>query len=533
MRGPRLGWLAITLGVMALSGGVMDAAGLIPAAVAAPATATTQCEPLPAAPTATSSPSSSASPSASASASGTQPQLCVGVQAAGATIAPGNTATWTIGISAQSGAVPGVTVTLATNPSGLAGTFTGSCPSGSGTATCTLGDMATSVTPASYQLEAEVGIPAGTPAGTLTLTATAEATTTPAMTADPGAGQSVTISAPSPTPTPASTSSSASATATTSATQTSPTTQTTTIPPATYTGPVLGSLPAPDPIASTVTSPAGSIASILPVITPQVVESTAAANVQGFASPSASTAQAGTFAVTIGMSGQTAEILGVIILALILILVATRTTATHLARARHPVTVVSVPSSPRRASRPRTPGARFSRIHRLRSRFRRSGRHVAPDDTWLSQVRIERPALLPPPPSSDAGPSGADPRETGTEGDAASSSGSRFTAVTDADDDGDREDELPAVTADLDDEPADQLAAGDAVAEPPVVADPAADPRLAPDWDGVDHEGLDAFASGEAGSRQPGRTAVAEDTEDTEDTVALDAVAEDAEGIGS
>jgi hypothetical protein len=36
MRGPRLGWLAITLGVMALSGGVMDAAGLIPAAVAAP-----------------------------------------------------------------------------------------------------------------------------------------------------------------------------------------------------------------------------------------------------------------------------------------------------------------------------------------------------------------------------------------------------------------------------------------------------------------------------------------------------------------
>jgi hypothetical protein len=474
MRGLRLGRLAITLGIaafMALVGGVViAAAGLIPSAIAAPAAATTQCEPLPAAatPTPTSTPSSSSSPSSSpsASASGAQPQLCVGVQVSEATIAPGNTATWTIGVSAQSGTVPGVTVTLATNPAGLAGTFTSSCPNGSGTATCTLGDLATSVTPASYQLEAEVGIPATTSAGTLTLTATAGAASTPAMTVDPAAGQSVTITAPSPSPTPATTASAA-ATATAAATP-SPATQTTTIPPATYTGPVLGALPAPDPIGSTVTDPAGSIASILPVVSPQVVESTAAAaNVQGLPAPSTSAAQAGTFAVTIGMSGQTAEILGVVILALVVILMSTKATANHFARSRYPaVAVMPVKASRRGPRRPRSPGSRFARINRLGFRLRRSGRHVAPEDSWLSQLRAERRALPPPPPSSDAGPTEAYPGEIEREGE---SSPSSFTTVTDTDDDGLPQHEPHAVQA-------DQLAAEDTAGETTEVIDAVADP---------------------------------------------------------
>lgn len=464
MRRLRLGWLAITLGIMAfimlVGGGVI--AALAPSAIAAPAAATTQCEPLPAAATPTGSPSSSSSPSSSPSASASstqpQPQLCVGVQVTQATIAPGNTATWTVGISAQDGAVPGVTVTLATNPAGLAGTFTSSCPSGSGTATCTLGDLATSVTPASYQIEAEVGIPAGTSAGTLTLTATAGAASTPAMTVDPAAGQSITITAPSPSPTPTA---SASATATAAAAQPSPTAQTTTIPPATYTGSGLGTLPAPNPIASTVTESAGSIASVLPVITPQVVESTAAANIQGLPAPSTSSAQAGTFAVTIGMSGQTAEILGVVILALVVILVSTRATAAHFARNRYPaVAVMPVQSGQRGPRRSRTPGTRSSGSHRLRFRRRRSGRHVAPEESWI-RLKAERRALPPPPPSSDAEPIEADLLETGGEGEEIESSQSPSAAVTDTGDE-----ELNAVPADLDDEPADELAAEDAVADP-------------------------------------------------------------------
>jgi hypothetical protein len=59
--------------------------------------------------------------------------------------------------------------------------------------------------------------------------------------------------------------------------------------------------------------------------------------------------------------------------------------------------------------------------------------------------------------------------------------------------------------------PAGQLGAGDAVGEPGVVLDFAADPGLAAEGAGLDDNGVDAFPSGIDGGRQPSRSAADDD----------------------
>lgn len=107
-------------------------------ALAAPA-ASTQCEPLAAV--------SAASPSPSPSSSPPPAELCVSVQASQSGVKRGQAASFTVQVWAQNGPASGVSVTLAAAPQGQAAGFTGRCPSGNGPATCTLGSLATSVSP--------------------------------------------------------------------------------------------------------------------------------------------------------------------------------------------------------------------------------------------------------------------------------------------------------------------------------------------------------------------------------------------------
>ena len=150
-----------SLAAWAACGGTLDAA----AAVLAPAAAVaSQCQTLPA-------PSSGATPAASASgssspataASAAPADLCVSVQASQASIQAGQAGTWTVQVWTQNGPVTGVTVTL--TGTGGQPTFAGKCPSGDGSASCAVGDLATDVAASSYQMQAQITVPSGTAAG--------------------------------------------------------------------------------------------------------------------------------------------------------------------------------------------------------------------------------------------------------------------------------------------------------------------------------------------------------------------------------
>jgi hypothetical protein len=365
MRRPRMGRWAIGLGTAVflalviagvMTGSVFQAV-LTPPAAAAPAVGVaSQCQSLPVA----ASPSASASPTPAAPAPG---QLCVSVQANQASVKPGETATWTVQIWAQGGSAPGVTVSLATTPAGLGATFGSGCPNGSGTGTCTVGDMATALAPSSYVLQAQLALPTSSTAGTITLTAAANAATTAAMT-DPAAGETLTVVHPASSPTPAGKKTTPAQTpaATTPAATTPAPGQVSQAPapPAASDEPALGGAPS-IPAASTTVVPAGNVASVLPIITPDpvstpdVVISTPAANIQDIPAPASSSPQAGTFTLTIGMPAHTAETLGLIIFALALTLMAIRFIATHFGRSRHPAVQI-IPPSASRSRQPAQPG---------------------------------------------------------------------------------------------------------------------------------------------------------------------------------
>jgi hypothetical protein len=412
MRKSRLGYLALLLGagtfVMLVCAGVMRGAIFqaifTPPADAAPAaamSATSQCDPLPA------SASASASPSASASASdaSAQPQLCVSVLASQASIDPGKTADWTVQVWAQGGSVPSVSVTLTTSPSGMSAEFNDACPSGGGAASCDLGDMGTPITPTSYQLPVQLTVPASASAGSLTLTATADS----ANDVYPAAGQTITINKPAPSPTPKQThtTAAAAATAPTHATTTAPgqaATQPVYTPPATSDEPSLAPMPTGVGDGSTAGDTSSSLP--LPVITgPDTpVTSTPAANIQSVPDPSSSSPQAGSFTLTIGMSSQTAEILGLVVLGLAIVLAATRLTGAHFARARQPVTPAGPPALPRPRHSRRLPRIRFARIRFPRmhvpTRQSRAARRVAREQNWQRHLESEHKELPPAPPPS-------------------------------------------------------------------------------------------------------------------------------------
>jgi hypothetical protein len=386
-------------------------------AVTAKLVTTSQCEPL-ASPALPPSPSPSPSPATSSSLATnppttsppatsmpSAPQLCIGVQATQASIASGKTATWTIQLEAENGPATSVSVTLTSTPAGLPPAFTSSCPSGGGTATCAVGDMGTAVTPSSYQLQVQVAVPASTAATTLTLVASAD--TSPSMTATPAAGQSVAIThvvtKTSSKPTPSA--------ARTPAVQ--PTVVPATQPVQPFTGvtapATAGQLPTAAPVTTTVAP--GSMSSALPQITPVVatapvpavtVASSPAANIQAAGvSPSASPAQTGeAFSVSIGMSAQTAQTLGWILLTLVVTLVASKLISGYISRTRQPR-----PRQPRATNRKRRlrlpallfPHLRLPAPHlprwkqRTRTRPSRAERSATREQNWRRYLQSQRP----------------------------------------------------------------------------------------------------------------------------------------------
>ncbi|HXL94797.1 MAG TPA: hypothetical protein VN969_38205 [Streptosporangiaceae bacterium] len=378
MRRPRMGRWAIGLGTAVflalvvagvMTGSVFQAV-LSPPAAAAPAVGVaSQCQSLPVAASPSASASASASPAPAAPSPG---QLCVSVQANQASVKPGGSATWTVQIWAQGGSAPGVTVSLATTPAGLGATFGSGCPSGTGTGTCTVGDMATALAPSSYVLQAQLTVPTSSTAGTVTLTAAASAATAAAMT-DPAAGETLTVVHPASSPSPAGKKTTPAQTpaATTPAATTPAASQVSQAPapPVASDEPALGGAPS-IPAASTTVVPAGNVASVLPIITPDpvstpdVVISTPAANIQDIPAPASSSAQAGTFTLTIGMPAHTAETLGLIIFALALTLMAIRFVATHFGRSRHPAVQIIPPSASRtrQSKQPGQPGQNRLRV---------------------------------------------------------------------------------------------------------------------------------------------------------------------------
>lgn len=333
---------------------------------------TSQCQNLPLSPTPSPSPSG---------ATANTGQLCVSVQAAQDSIRSGKTASWIIEVQVKGGSATSVAVTLATIPSGPVPVFTGSCPSGGGTTSCIVGDIGTAVTPAIYQLQAQVAVPADTGAGTLALIASAD--TSPIMASIPAAGQTITITptpgakptpaAPGSKPTPGRTAAPASAA-----------TQPATTP---ATAPAIAPLSAaaqPTAAAQTTTIPPGSISGVLPQITPAAtttpaiaiaatpatanidsapattsIDSSPAANIQAIGPIPTATTGADSFTLSIGMSARTAEILSVIFLALIFTLTTTRLISGYLTTRRHA-------SQKPEPDRSRVPQMRLPRLHLLR-----------------------------------------------------------------------------------------------------------------------------------------------------------------------
>ena len=378
------------------------------------AVVTSQCEPLPtAAPSASPSTSLSTPPTAtpSASASSSTSQLCVDVQAARDSIAHGKTETWTIQLQAEGGPATSVVVTLGADPVGLTPNFTGSCPSGGGTPVCTLGDMGTAVTPTSYQLQAQVTIPANSTA--TAVTATASAATSPSMAADPAAGQTVTITAAAakasskPTPSSARTTSVPTKPATTPASQpaVAPASQPAVAPVAPVSVPAIGALPTP--AAGTTTVSPGNVGNALPQIGPGPVVATVpapattilsspAANIQ--AAGASPTPSGDTFSISIGMSAQTAQVLGWILLALVVTLVASKLTSNYMSRNRQPRTKeprTRQLASARRRPRFRLPPLPFSRPHlpgrSRRPRPNRDERRTTREQNWRRYLESQQP----------------------------------------------------------------------------------------------------------------------------------------------
>jgi hypothetical protein len=97
------------------------------------------------------------------------------------------------------------------------------------------------------------------------------------------------------------------------------------------------------------------------------------------------------------MSAQTAETLGIVILALVIVLAATRIVATQLTRSRHQ----TAPGSPGTRPRRRLPGMKISGIVRLplRRRTAKAGRRATREANWRRHLEGERKALPPPPPA--------------------------------------------------------------------------------------------------------------------------------------
>jgi hypothetical protein len=217
-------------------------------------------------------------------------------------MARGGTAIWNIQVQAVNGSAAAVTVSVTTTATGFTPIFNSTCPHGHGSPKCDVGNLGGNI-PASFQLLADVAIPASSKAGTLTLTATANAS--PALAIAPAAGQTITITSPkpsgdrSPHPPPARN----------SRPQARP------IAPFPAAGvaaiPLPGAVPLPGAIAGAFASP-GSVASDFPLVAPltTTVSSRPVANVQALRAGRSSRGS-----LTLRMPIPAAAALGLIILA--------------------------------------------------------------------------------------------------------------------------------------------------------------------------------------------------------------------------
>jgi hypothetical protein len=272
-----------------------------------------QCEPL------TAASASSSSPSASAA------ELCVSVQASQASIKHGQAASFTVQVFTQNGPASGVSVTLTAAPSGQVATFTASCPGGNGSATCAVGPLATSVSPAAYQMQAQIAVPAGASSSvtSVTLTATADAAVSPALAAEPAAAGSVAVTAaaasspPSPSKTPSPSSSPLTSSPVAVVSPVASATLPTVLPPVV--------LP-PTAAATSVLTPQ-NVASDLPTITPVAVVPTPVTDSTGSPVADTGSAAAGSFTLSLNMSSATAQVFGIIVVALALTLAGTKLVA--------------------------------------------------------------------------------------------------------------------------------------------------------------------------------------------------------------
>ena len=338
---------ALAAGLIGVGSAVWGLAGGLPG-IALAATGS-QCEALPA--------------DSSASASAPQAELCVSVQASQSGIKRGQAASFTVQVSVQNGSASGVSVTLAASPQGQAATFTGRCPGGNGSATCTIGSLGTSLAPAAYSLQAQIAVASSASSVTsVTLTATADAATSPAMAALPAASQSVSVAAAS---------ASASASPKKTSASTSPVAQVspvstpalaTVLPPIT--------VPTPAGVATSLFTPA-SVASdlpeVAPVPTPTPVTGTPGSPVADTGSP-----QAGSFTLALNMSAATAQVFGLIIVALALTLAATKLVADYFTPRRNGEAKAS---SKKPAHGKSGNGGTSARL----GPFRRTRQHATPD----------------------------------------------------------------------------------------------------------------------------------------------------------
>jgi hypothetical protein len=312
------------------------------------AAASSQCEAL--------SAGSSASPSAS------QAELCVSVQASQSGIKRGQAASFTVQVSVQNGSASGVSVTLAASPQGQAATFTGRCPGGNGSATCAVGSLGTSLAPAAYSLEAQIAVASSaTSVTSVTLTATADAATSPAMAAMPSASQSVSV---------ASASASASASAKKTSASTSPVAQVSPVSTPALATVLPVTVPTPAGVTTSLFTPA-SVASDLPEVvsvpTPTPVTGTPGSPVADTGSP-----QAGSLTLALNMSAATAQVFGLIIVALALTLAATKLVADYFTPRRNGEAKAS---SKKPAHGKSGNGGTSARL----GPFRRTRQHATPD----------------------------------------------------------------------------------------------------------------------------------------------------------
>jgi hypothetical protein len=251
----------------------------------------------------------SSSPGSSSTSPPGPPELCVSVQRSQSSIKRGQTATYVVQISTQNGSASDVSVALTAQPSGQKPTFGSGCPSGNGTAVCGLNSVTTQPT----SLKAQIAVASTAISVTsVKLTVTASVVTTATWT-PPAAAMTTAVTAAGP-------SKSAKAKAKAKAkVKASPTTPNLAVLP-------LGPIPALNGEASLLIG-AGNAAGLFPTISPSPAASpgptpTATATAQPTKHKPAPVSEASP--VSLGTPVFTAQVAGLIVLGLAIMLTVTR-----------------------------------------------------------------------------------------------------------------------------------------------------------------------------------------------------------------